>query len=156
MTLGAKTGTLFFYSADFKLLRSFYYQQKAVQCLVWHPDACVDTSNYFAWLASATNGNNIVIYNCSCLFSNGLFVVLPLKIIFVYKICFTDGSGDKDVSIVADLLGHSGSVKCLSWSPHEGNKLVSVGEDSIAQVRLRLSFASNMLNTIPSGLGCFN
>lgn len=35
---------------------------------------------------------------------------------------------------MANLSGHRGFVKCLAWSPHDGNKLVSVGEDSLAQV----------------------
>lgn len=54
----------------------------------------------------------------------------------ICNFCFTDENCEKETSIVADLLGHSSSVKCISWSPHEGDKLVSVGEDSVAQVRL--------------------
>lgn len=38
------------------------------------------------------------------------------------------------MSVVANLSGHSGSVKSLSWNPHDGNKLVSAGEDSVTHV----------------------
>lgn len=72
IVLGAKSGTLFFYTPDFQLLHTVYNQQKAVQCLMWHPEACVKGSNYFAWLASSTNDNNFVVYNCSHLFNSGM------------------------------------------------------------------------------------
>lgn len=35
---------------------------------------------------------------------------------------------------MANLTGHSGSIRSLSWNPHDGSKLVTVGEDSLAQV----------------------
>lgn len=38
------------------------------------------------------------------------------------------------MTVVGSLTGHSGSVRCLSWNPHDGSKLVSAGEDSVAQV----------------------
>lgn len=78
LALGAKSGTIFFYSPDFQLLHTIYHQQKAVQCLEWHPEAFVEGSTYFAWLASATNDNSFVIYNCSCLINSGTFVFLIL------------------------------------------------------------------------------
>lgn len=110
---GSKSGAVFFYSADFKLLQSTYHQQKAVQCILWHPEAFSQDSQYYGWLAVATNDENIVIYDCSSLKKD---------------------SGDPEVKRIIELCGHRGSVRCLAWNPHDGSKLVSAGEDGIAQV----------------------
>lgn len=44
--------------------------------------------------------------------------------------------------VVANLTGHNGSIRSLSWNPHDGSKLVTVGEDSLAQVLLCKNFVS--------------
>lgn len=116
LVLGAKSGALFFYTPDFQRLHASYHQQKAVQCLLWHPEAFGSpTGTHHGWLASSTNDNTFVVYDCS-------------------RLLAAAGGGDKEVAVVATLQGHSASVRCLAWSPHDGGKLVSVGEDSLAQV----------------------
>lgn len=74
LAVGSKTGSISFYTRDWKLLHTSYVQQKSVQCLVWHPEAASEdksVSPYAGWLACGTNDSSFAVYDCYTLGDNG-------------------------------------------------------------------------------------
>lgn len=126
LAVGLKTGSLLLYSSDLTLLQTLYVQQKSMVCIRWHPEAASENkteSPYAGWLAGCAKDNTIAIYDCFNLNKENHEVETP-------------------VIMLKSLFNH----KSLAWSPHEGNKLIGVGEDGYAEVILLFNCLLNFVN----------
>ncbi|KAI4463478.1 gem-associated protein 5 [Holotrichia oblita] len=116
--VGTRSGSIAIYNINLELESTIYAQHKRILNLSWHPEATAEdseTSPYHSWLAVSTLDVSIIIYDLTKERGSG------------------DDSKD-DCRLFTILNGHTKPVNCLCWSSYEGAKLVSAGEDGIAQV----------------------
>lgn len=113
MLLNTKTGSILIYSADLQIISTQYVQQKCHK-FVWHPDAynLNGDSKYKNYFAVTINSKEFVIYNLEEDVDGKWNLV---------KMCKLEN-------------GHCDFINCIAWSPFNGQKIVSVGEDGFAQV----------------------
>ncbi|CAH0561332.1 unnamed protein product [Brassicogethes aeneus] len=111
LVVSTKAQTLLEYDRHLKLTTTHYLRLKFDQIL-WHPDAVNnndDASKYSNCFAATLNSKEFVVYDTDK----------------------SDGDKNNEAKIFK---GFEENVNAVSWSPFNGNHIVSVGEDGVAQV----------------------
>ncbi|KAK9876684.1 hypothetical protein WA026_014063 [Henosepilachna vigintioctopunctata] len=116
MILVDYTGKIMVLSSDLNV-KATYYQSKRLLYLTWHPDSEAvsdEVSERSYWLAAAID-HSVYIFDFAEV---------------------SDKNGTLNIQDITKTIlnGHKSNIKCLAWSPFNGDKLVSAGEDGLAHV----------------------